>query len=67
MILYNSNYFGLLQLTTLSGSAVYRTILPSLFSTIVLYVYKYTWGMGNTARELEKEEDEATNDQTGAH
>lgn len=59
MILYNSNYFGLLQLTTLSGSAVYRTILPSLFSTIVLYVYKYTWGMGNTARELEKEEDEA--------
>ena len=59
MILYNSDYFGLLQLTIFSGSAVYRTILPSLVSTGMFFLYKYSLGHGETAQEIKEDEDEA--------
>jgi hypothetical protein len=59
MILYNSNYFGLLQLTTFSGSAVYRTILPSVVSTCVFFVYKFIFGHGHSAQEIRENIDEA--------
>jgi len=39
MILYNSNYFGILQLGIVSGSAVYRTLLPCLCSSAVFTFY----------------------------
>jgi len=59
MILYSSDYFGVLQLKTFSGSAVYRTVLPSLLSSAFFYVYKYTLGQGYTAQEIKHDVDEA--------
>lgn len=44
MILYSSDYFGLLTLLNLNGSAAYRAFLPALFSTAMLVSYKFTWG-----------------------
>ena len=52
MIVYNTNYFGLPQIFRLNGSALYRTLLPSTFSTCILILYKYTWGEGDTAVQL---------------
>jgi predicted membrane chloride channel (bestrophin family) len=46
MIVYSSDYFGLLTLLSLNGSAAYRAFLPALFSTIMVVVYKFTWGEG---------------------
>jgi predicted membrane chloride channel (bestrophin family) len=46
MIVYSSDYFGLLTLLNLNGSAAYRAFLPALFSTVMLVVYKFTWGGG---------------------
>jgi predicted membrane chloride channel (bestrophin family) len=46
MIVYSSDYFGLLTLLSLNGSAAYRAFLPALFSTVMLVVYKFTWGEG---------------------
>jgi len=40
MITYDSNYFGVTQLLKLNGSAVYRTLIPALGSTILMWVYK---------------------------
>ena len=56
MILYNSDYFGLPQLVTFSGSAVYRTTLPSLISTGVFFIYKYTFGAGENREMMNDDE-----------
>eukprot|EP00536_Pseudo-nitzschia_multiseries_P016792 jgi/Psemu1/247776/estExt_Genewise1.C_12380007 len=52
MILYNSSYFGLPQLAIFNGSAVYRTVLPSLVSTIMFVAYISSFGHGDTAQEI---------------
>ncbi len=49
----------MLQLAIFSGSAVYRTVLPSLVSTGMFYVYKYTLGQGYTAQDIKQDHDEA--------
>ncbi|KAG7355182.1 bestrophin, RFP-TM, chloride channel [Nitzschia inconspicua] len=51
MIVYSSDYFGLLTLLTLNGSAAYRAFLPALSSTIILLLYKFTWGEGELGSE----------------
>ncbi len=58
MILYNSNYFGLPQLVTFGGSAVYRTTLPSLFSTGVFFLYKHYFGSEENQEMINEDEDE---------
>lgn len=58
MILYNSNYFGLPQLVTFGGSAVYRTTLPSLFSTGVFFLYKHYFGSAENEKIIDEDEDE---------
>jgi len=40
MITYDSNYFGVTQLLKLNGSAVYRTLIPAIVSTFLMWVYK---------------------------
>jgi predicted membrane chloride channel (bestrophin family) len=52
MIVYSSDYFGLLTLLNLNGSAAYRAFLPALFSTMTLVVYKFAWGEGQMGSTL---------------
>jgi len=59
MIRYDSDYFGLLQLTIFNGSAAYRTLLPSVFSTLLFLVYKYYFFKGKSALELNPNGDTA--------
>lgn len=53
MIVYSSDYFGLLTLLNLNGSAAYRAFLPALFSTAMLVSYKFTWGDHEFGSEMD--------------
>jgi len=43
MIIYSSDLFGLKQLTIWHGSAVFRAIVPAMFSTGMLFAYGRLW------------------------
>ena len=52
MIEYGYNVFGIAALGRVQGSALYRGILPALFSVLILLVFVY--GFNHTIQENEK-------------
>jgi hypothetical protein len=52
MIIYSSDLFGLKQLTIWHGSAVFRAIVPAMFSTGMLFAYGRLWTENDDAADV---------------